>query len=522
MVFRTVCHSSSRSHGFERGDNVAWIGHDAGVVTEERREALRVALVGLASGALYLVVYVSQLAIFRNGLNKEVAGIPLRGDPADGARLLLQGVGYYGATLLLFILYAWILILCRRGLLRDGRTRALAILFPVLFNAGLLFGHPYQSIDALTYVAHGYMGTLPGVNPYTTTAAAVRVTDFARELAPFGWLPVHGLTPYGPLWTHLEVAVMRVAGDVPTALVLIKTVVVAASLGSAALIWRILGRVRPEDQLFGTLVYLWNPMIVVEFAAEGHNDSLMILCLLASLALTVAARPALSVVASVSGVLVKYLPLVFMPAQVVYLWHARRNRSRLAAGLLLGILIGAGLAAVLYWPYWVGLGTFQGVRLQGQPLVSPTPSGWLYWYILHAYPPEEAGPLTLRVLAGVFVAFVLILSWRARDAAGLFRACASIALVYVLVVSTQYWPWYASLPLALVALVPRGVFLPTALVLTLCSRLVAPTSTLFTNGFLGADASFDLKMSVGVTVPLAVLLVLCLRRWRWSEESTKD
>ena len=30
-------------------------------------------------------------------------------------------------------------------------------------------------------------------------------------------------------------------------------------------------------------------MIVVEFAAEGHNDALMILCLLASLALTVAA-----------------------------------------------------------------------------------------------------------------------------------------------------------------------------------------------------------------------------------------
>jgi hypothetical protein len=55
----------------------------------------------------------------------------------------------------------------------------------------------------------------------------------------------------------------------------------------------------------------------------------------------------------------------------------------------------------------------------------------------------------------------------------------------MLFVSSHYWPWYASLPLALVALVPRGIFLPTALVLSLCSRLVAPMSTLFTNGFLG-------------------------------------
>jgi len=482
-------------------------------VTDERRDALRVAVIGLASGVLYLVVYVAQWAIFRNGLDQEVAGTLLRGDPADGSRLLLQGGAYYGATLLLFVLYGWLLVLCRRGLLRDRRARLLAVLFPVLFNAGLLLGHPYQSIDALTYIAHGYMGDLAGVNPYATTAAAVRTTDFARQLAPFGWLPVHGFTPYGPLWTHLEIAVIKVAGDVPTALMTIKTMVVAASLGSAALIWRILGRVRPEDQLLGTLVYLWNPMIVVEFAAEGHNDALMILCLLASLALTVSARPALSVVASVSGVLVKYLPLVFLPAQVAYLWHARRSRSRLAAGLLLGLVVGACLAVVLYGPFWVGLRTFEGVRLQGQPFVSSTPSGVLFWSLLHSYPPEEAARLTLLVLAAVFAAFVLAASWRARDAAGLFGACASIALGYVLVVSAHYWPWYASLPLALVALVPRGIFLPAALALTLCSRLVAPVSTLFTNGFLSAGVALEIKMSVGVTVPLAVLLLLC--SWRW-------
>jgi alpha-1,6-mannosyltransferase len=488
-------------------------GLEGGIVGGGRGDALRVALIGAASSVLYLVVYVTQWAIFRNGLRQEVAGMLVLGKPADGSSLVLQGIGYYGATLLLFALYAWILILCCRGRLRDGRARALAILFPILFNLGLLLGHPYQSIDALTYVAHGYLGSLPDANPYATNAAAVGATDLARQLAPLGWLPVHGLTPYGPLWTHLEVVVFEVAGDVATALVLIKGLVVAASLGSAALVWTILGRVRPEDQLLGTLVYLWNPMIVVEFAAEGHNDAPMILFLLASLALTVSVRPALSVLASVAGILVKYLPLVFLPAQVVYLWHARPSRSRLAAGLLLGLLVGACLAAVLYGPFWVGLRTFEGVRLQGQPLVSPSPSGAVYWSLSRLYPAEEAARLTLRVLAGVFAASVLVLSWRARDAAGLFRASAGIALVYVLVVTTHYWPWYASLPLALVALTPRGVLLPAALALTLCSRLVAPVSTLFTNGFLGAGVALGIKMSIGVTLPLAFLLLLC--SWSW-------
>ena len=480
---------------------------------------LRVAFIGLASAALYLVVYVTQWAMFHNGLDQRVADTLVRGEPADGPRLLLQSGGYYGATLLLFLLYLWLLILCRGGLLGDGRARTLALVFPVLFNAGLLLGYPYQSIDALTYVAHGYMGNLPGVNPYVTTAAAVVQTDFARQLAPLGWLPVHGLSPYGPLWTQLEIAAFKVTGDVTYALLLLKTTVVAASLGSAALIWKILGRVRPEDQLLGTLVYLWNPVIVVEFAAEGHNDALMILCLLASLALCVSGRPALSTAASVLGVLVKYVPVIFIPAQLVYLWHTGLSRSRLALHLMVGLLIGGVLAVLLYEPFWVGLHTFEGVRLQGQPLLSPSPSGILYRYLWIVYPQGDAARLTLRVLAGAFVVFVLIASWRARDAAGLLGACASIALAYVLVVSTHYWPWYACLPLALMALRPRGIFLLAALALTLCSRLVAPLSTLFTNGFIDSGFALDLKMGVGVTAPLAILLLLCsLYRFRDAKE----
>src|ERR671934_246259 len=55
-----------------------------------------------------------------------------------------------------------------------------------------------------------------------------------------------------------------------------RLVVVAASLGSALLIWKILGDVRPGHQFVGTLAYLWNPLIVVEVATEGHNDSLVV------------------------------------------------------------------------------------------------------------------------------------------------------------------------------------------------------------------------------------------------------
>lgn len=68
-------------------------------------------------------------------------------------------------------------------------------------------------------------------------------------------------------------------------------------------------------------------VIIVEFAAEGHNDALMILCVLATLLLTVCVWPALAVATLLLGVLAKYVPLILLPAQVAYLWSIRRERG---------------------------------------------------------------------------------------------------------------------------------------------------------------------------------------------------
>lgn len=477
-----------------------------------RRDGLQVAAIGAMSGALYLVGHWAQRAVFVNGQGASVAGEVVRGTPPDGGRLAVELGVYWGVTALLFLFYALILVLCRRGDLRDGRAATLALSFPVLFNVGLLFGRPYQSMDALTYVAHGFMSAGFGLNPYGTAAAEVAYRDgtagLARELAAYGWLPVHGPSPYGALWTWVEVFAASLTGGVGGALLLLKALVVAASLGCAVVIWKILGRVRPEDRLFGTLVYLWNPLIVVEFAGEGHNDALMILLVLVSLLFTVTARPALSVMGTAVGVLVKYLPVIFAPAQAIYLWRNRRSTGSLALSVALGLLYGLILAAALYGPFWIGAETFGAVRQQGLPFLAPTPSGILYWLVLQVVPPEQAAATTLRILGVLLVVFVLVVGWRARDAAGLLRACAAISLFYLLVVSAGTWPWYAALPLALTALSPRGVFLPMALVVTFTSRLVAPFSNLVNNRFAGWNDLIDVATVVSVTLPLAILLPL--------------
>ncbi|OWY65022.1 hypothetical protein B7486_44175 [cyanobacterium TDX16] len=478
-----------------------------------RCKTLLVLLIGIASSILYLLIYFAQRAIYLNGLPQEVRGIPLQegGTPADSTRLLWESASYYGGTIALFALYFWLLRLCRRGQLRSGAARTLALLFPLLFNLGLLFRQPYISNDVFSYMAHGYQAITPDSNPYVDAAGEVIKSPFGPQLVPWGWRPVHGISPYGPLWLQFEVAIVRLTQHIPSALLLFKSLVVASSLLCAVLIWCILSRVRPQNRLLGTLVYLWNPMIVIEFAAEGHNDALMIVFVLLSLLLAVQARPTASMVGLVLSVLTKYLPLIFLPALVIYFWRTRSPRwnwTGLVLRLLLGLVVGLGLAILLYQPFWVGVETFRGVQQASQAQFAASTRMLLSSSLQYSHSQAEAAQLATQILRGIFSIYLLIASLGVRDRHSLLKTFANIALVYLLVASPEYWPWYASIPLALMALSPHGTFGWTIFVLTFCSRLVAPLELMMSNGFMTKEVKEWNSALIALALPLAIFLVL--------------
>lgn len=143
---------------------------------------------------------------------------------------------------------------------------------PVAFNLLFLLGPPSFSSDVLSYISHGYIATEMAGNPYLQPEAAVVGTTVEPQLVARGWGPGHPVSPYGPLWTGIEAGVVGFTEDVPTQIFAFKALAMAAALSTAALIWVALGRARAETRLLGTLAFLWNPMVVVELAGEGHND----------------------------------------------------------------------------------------------------------------------------------------------------------------------------------------------------------------------------------------------------------
>jgi hypothetical protein len=453
-------------------------------------------LAAVASGPLYLALYLAQTRVHRG--------------PGGGGYHAALAL-YLAATLGLFALYGWLLWLCRSGVPRPVRLVVLGL--PVLYSVLWLVTAPVFSSDVFSYIAHGYARVGLDANPYAVPSSVVAASPIGAELAPYGWQPVFPPTPYGPLVTYLEIAVVRLAGaDVRVAMLLFKLAAVAASLGTAALIRWVLGQVRPADRDLGTVAYLWNPAVLVEVAGEGHNDALMAFLVVLALGLTLRRRAALAVAVMLGAALTKYLPLLLVPLQLGYWWRAPGEVRRLPGRVVAGAGAGLAVAVGLFAPFWRGGATFAGLRESGRA----GHTGSTQTLAVEVLSRVTGEPAALRAVstaaAAALVLLAVVLAVRVPDGDALLRRCAVVMVAALVVAGPAYWPWYVILPVALLALVPRGGWLVALVALSLGSRLVAPLNSLYVDATIGRSGFLLLTWVGAVGLPLAAVAAA-----RWSD-----
>jgi alpha-1,6-mannosyltransferase len=446
-------------------------------------------IIGVVSGALYVAIYFLQGALS-----------PLYVVSAIRTTAAL----YVAATFAIFVCYAAVVALAASGALRDRRALLLAFAFPFLFNVALTAGRPHLSTDVLTYVAQGHQ-VVSGRSPYGEPVSALAETRFGLDLAREGSPPIDDVSPYGPLWTEVEAIAGFITADIATQALLMKVVVTAFSLGSAVLIWLILGLVSPRHQITGTILYLWNPVVVMELAGEGHNDAPMIFFLLASVYLWIRGRIGESFAAILVGALVKIVSVVFVPLELIYLWRTRQVNRGTAGALLLGGCAAAAIGIVAYAPVWAGWHTFDGIRAHATPnLMSGSTPNVSFWYLTRIYPARAAARVLSLLMAGGFLGCVAVVGLRIHDAASFVRSFGRTAIVY-LALAPGYWPWYAALPVALLALAPGAMAIWSIFAISLGARLAAPIDALRMNGLLDWDREMFSTTMIGVWFPVSAI-----------------
>ena len=450
----------------------------------------RVIVIAVLSGLLYVVM--------KGALPDLCSGV----DP-NRSGLVHRVITYELALAGVFGLYLLLLRLCAENRHLSRPALLAAVGSPLVFNVLFLVDPPRFSTDVLSYLAHGYI-TEQGGNPYLQPEAAVVGTPIGAHLTAYRWQPGTAVSAYGPLWVVIQAAVVAVVHDVPTQVLAVKVIAMASSAASAALIWLILAQVRPERSVLGTVAFLWNPVVIIQFAGEGHNDSVMNLFVLLAISLALRDRHAAAMVALCAGVLTKYLPLLFLPVLALWSWRTGRSFRATATQLVAGGSTAMLLAVVAFRPWWAGWRTFSGIRLTGRiAQTGSTPS--VIWEAITRIAKAPASPWMVTVMsATVLVVVILVAALSQPDAQALLRRCAAVAVSYLVFVSPDYWPWYASLPLALLVTVPQYPFLVLAVALSFGSSLVAPFDLLFDQGAISRFWFLLGTWTIGIGAPVAV------------------
>jgi hypothetical protein len=425
------------------------------------------------------------------------------------APLLAYG-GYLLALVLLFGIYGWTVRAATRGLFAPGAMRALLVI-TVAMHAGFAASKPYLSIDVASYVVQGHLA-VDGGNPYTMPARAVDGTPLAAELRAGGWIPVHDRSPYGPLWTTIEAIAVRTTSTAAAAARWLRLWVLGFTLASGALIWLLARRGGPGTALAATLAFLANPAVITELSGDGHNDAAMIFFMLAALYLWVERRAAAGVVSLAMAALVKIVAGMIAPLLLVHAWRTSADRRRLVMAIGIGAAIGLVATVALFAPFWVGSATLDGLRLHGRPgFMAGSSQSLLYWYLTRSHSEQRSAQLIAVLFDGALLTTIGLLCWRVRDTRSLLRACGLVALAY-LMLAPGYWPWYATLPIALLALLPTPAALSAVMAISLASRVAAPLDALRRDGLMSWERELFLITVVGLWLPSLWIAAGAVRR----------
>jgi hypothetical protein len=326
------------------------------------------------------------------------------------------------------------------------------------------------SKDVLSYLVYGRAFGAYGLNPYTTTPANMQF-DFNFRL--IDWHDV--VSVYGPVWTLLCTALYKVIAPLAATniwgyIVAFRGLGLAFHLGNAALIWYILGRVRPRDQVAGTILYAWNPLPLIEFAGNGHNDAGLVFFLLAAVAAQVAERrrPWLVTLCLTLSVLTKFITLLVVPAYALMLWRTTPaapgrwiSRARILAWARAGIVALAAFA-ILWAPFAAALR--DPLFLLNSSAASKYDNSLLqllYWSLRGLFaavlPAARSHELANTLVMGAgrlaFLVIWLVLTWRSRDLTSWIRGSFWILFAYLVLATPWFWPWYVTWLVGLAPLV---------------------------------------------------------------------
>ena len=351
-----------------------------------------------------------------------------------------------------------------RQLARPPRL-GLILLTAVLFCLPLLQTYPINATDIYRYFIRGRVMSVYGEN-----SLAVAPDQFAHD----PYLPLAGewqnqTSPYGPLWETIAAGITRVAqDDLHLGLLLFKSVGLLSHLAIATLIWSFpnknpissprtepsqhnlqppirqpLVRNSQSQRATYTLLWAWNPALLLMFVVDGHNDVFMLFWLVLGTWVIARGRPTAGFLIMLFGPLAKPIGLLPLPG---FWLAALRQRPSTKARIRFLLLTGIGsllLLGIAFLPFGspfdlavrlLNESSFGGFSLTTLVILAGRRIGFGL----------AANPVT-RLAQILFLGFALWLWWRIWHGRSAVRSAADMFFGYIYT-AFSFRIWYTTWP----------------------------------------------------------------------------
>lgn len=399
---------------------------------------------------------------------------------SDGAPPLALSWQETPLLLVLFVLLLAGYLLALR-MLPQRISQRFIILSTTLLGIIYVLAPVVTSQDIFSYIIYARMEVIYHLNALTSIPQQMPHDSVYQHLY---WKDQP--SAYGPTWVLLTAPLQWLINffttgitNVALMVLVLRLLSLLAHLWSTLLVWSIGGYLQrrsgtssPRMRLQATLAFAWNPLLLFEACINAHNDSLILLFLLIAIWLLVREAeltPRGYLSATIVLALATSLKIniaLLIPGLLLWLWM-RPHRLRAIISVL---ALYGGIILVLYAPFWqqghllailhTNPATYRNIN---------TPLDFLTHFSnsllrLAGMPiqPDIGSPAEnlLHLLSfGLFGAGYIWLCWRGLfqhrivDIPQLIRWMTLAWLLYCLVGSPWFWPWYSVTFFGLFALV---------------------------------------------------------------------
>jgi len=372
----------------------------------------------------------------------------------------------------------------------------------LLFSLTLLVQPMLFSDDVFTYIFSGRILAIYHANPFNTAPFQFPSDPYLR------WVVAGHDAPnlYGPLWYYVSSLFVHIgSSNQIAALLLFKGLAILAHLVNIVLVWSILGRIAPRRRVLGTLLYAWNPLILIELAGSGHSEGVLLFLLFLGTWLYVSQEGSWLKWSAfaVFGLALSMNLIVALFAPLLLWFDVRSERviTRAIGGFCWRTVLVLLPALAIWLPFWRGASTFfaitSAIDMQHfihspiGTLVGPTHVFFRLIASVLRFPPSwdpiSSADVTLRGSATfIFVLIYANVFGRVRHAPlvearytldadqditkpgfdVLLYAWNVAVFAYLMLVSGWFWPWYLLWLLWTAILRRFDVFASTMLVLS--------------------------------------------------------